>query len=385
MLSGGTSRRFGRDKLSMPVGGQDLLGTAVDDLPVGTEVILVGPDGPGRPGLRRVREDPVGGGPAAGLVCGLRAALADAEVTQVVTLPGDAPQAGTAARKLAVRLQADPTTEAVLGVDPDGREQPLQLALSRPAAQALIAAAGPSGGAGASVRTLVRALDGALVREPLSYAETYDIDTPGQLAAWLARDGEPVRRLQAAVDTLRRGRDRPVVVALDGPSGAGKSTLATALQLVTDAVLVTGDDFYSPRLAASTPSAYADWSDVDLVDAVFDWARLRSVLEPLASGRSVSFRPFDWVAGDGRLGREVRRQPQPVVIIEGVYAARPELADLVDLRVLVEVDPDERVARLAGRGDDSAWAALWARAEQHYFTRILNPDDVDLRVGSGLS
>lgn len=387
MLSGGTSQRFGRDKLSEPIGGRDLLGTAIADLPAGTQVLLVGPEGLARPGLRTVREDPPGGGPAAGLVCGLRAALADADVTAVVVLPGDAPLAGRAARRLVERLQADPSHDAVLGVDPDGREQPLQLAVTRPAAQALIAAAGPTGGAGASVRALVHAaLDTMLVREPLSHAETFDIDTPGQLAAWRARGSEPVRRLQAAVDRLRPGRDRPVVVAIDGPSGAGKSTVALALQLVTDAVLLAGDDFYSGRLAAAAaPSAYAGWPDADLVDAVFDWRRLRSVLILLAAGQPVSYRQFDWEAGDGRLGRKVHRSPQPVVIVEGVYAARPELADLVDLRVLVEVDAAERAARMADRGDDPTWAALWARAEHHYFSQIRTPADFDLLVRSGLS
>ncbi len=386
VLSGGTSRRFGRDKLTEPVGGRDLLAAAIEDLPVGTDVILVGPDGSGRAGVRTVREEPVGGGPAAGLVCGLQAALADAEVAMIVTLPGDAPLAGTAARRLAGRLRRDPAAAAVIGVDPDAREQPLQLALRRTAAEALVAAAGSTGGAGASVRALVgAALSDTLVRQPLGFAETFDIDTPGQLTAWLVRDSEPVHRVRAAVDGLRRKVNRPVVVALDGPSGAGKSILATALQLVIQAGVVAGDDFYSQRLGASTPSAYAGWSDADLVDAIFDWARLRSVIEPLAAGQPVVYRPYDWGAGDGRLGREVHREPQPVIIVEGVYAARPELADLVDLRVLVEVGASERIARLASRGDDPAWAGLWERAEQHYFSQIRTPADFDLRVRSDLS
>ena len=122
VLAGGTSRRFGSDKLAQLVDGSRLLDLAVSQLPAGAEVIVVGPETPG--------------GPAAALVVGLRRALTlgpDA----VVVLPGDAPQAGLAAAELLAHL-SEAGANAVVALDPDGQEQPLQLAL-RPAAAVALA------------------------------------------------------------------------------------------------------------------------------------------------------------------------------------------------------------------------------------------------------
>jgi hypothetical protein len=63
-----------------------------------------------------------------------------------------------------------------------------------------------------------------------------------------------------------------------------------------------------------------------------------------------------------------------------VYTARPELSDLIDLTVYLGVDSTVRAARLAQRGDPADWAALWKRAEQHYFTRIRPAASFDLRL-----
>ena len=86
--------------------------------------------------------------------------------------------------RLLSRLESEPNIEAVVGIDPAGHEQPLQLALRRAAAEALVAAAGPSGAAGVSARRLLDALRPGLVSHELGPAELWDIDTPDQLLAW---------------------------------------------------------------------------------------------------------------------------------------------------------------------------------------------------------
>lgn len=344
---------------------------------------MVGPQLLDRSQIRYVREDPPGGGPAAALVTGLRAALAG-PATAIMVLPGDAPGAGHAATVLAERLSAPDPVQAVIAVDADGREQPLQLALRRAAAEALVRAAGPAGAAGASARALVRTLDPPAVRHRLAAEATFDIDTPAHLAAWRLRESEAVQAVLDAVGGLdRTAGSRPVVVALDGPSAAGTSTLALAIALRTPAAVLAGDDFHHPALATVDPVSRDAWTDPEVVDRVFDWRRLRTeALVPLAGGREAVYRPYDWHAGAG-LAQPRRVAPQPLVVLEGVYAARRELADLVDLSVYVDTAVTQRLRRRGARADDPDLRRLWERGERYYFEQVRPRDGFDLVLGTG--
>jgi molybdopterin-guanine dinucleotide biosynthesis protein A len=183
VLAGGTSRRFGTDKLAHPVAGRPLLDHTLAGLPDDVAVVLVGPSRPTERPVTAVWEDPPGGGPTAGLVAGLRHALAvGAEL--VLVLPGDAPGAGAGAVVLREALLRG-GHQAVLGVDVDGQEQPLQLALRRRAAERLVSLAGPDAGAGASARRLVRSLDPPPERCLLAPPATFDVDDHDQLDTWL--------------------------------------------------------------------------------------------------------------------------------------------------------------------------------------------------------
>lgn len=169
VLAGGTSRRFGSDKLAADVGGMILLDRCLADLPADWELVVVGPDRD--LGRRAVvtREHPVGSGPAAAVVAGVAAASGEV----VVTTPGDAP-AGAAAAIVLVEALLAFDVDAVMGVDQHGHEQPLQLALRRGAITAVAALGDQAADRGAR-RLFVPLLDPLLV--PLEPAHTLDIDT----------------------------------------------------------------------------------------------------------------------------------------------------------------------------------------------------------------
>jgi uridine kinase len=97
-------------------------------------------------------------------------------------------------------------------------------------------------------------------------------------------------------------------------------------------------------------------------------------LDPLLAGRTAVWSPFNFATGVGLAAHTVRRTPAAVIILDGVYSARPELSDLVDLAVLVESRDDlVRRRRLIAREGTSfmdAWHALWDEAEDHYFTHV---------------
>lgn len=167
---------------------------------------------------------------------------------------------------------------------------------------------------------------------------------------------------------------RPCVVALDGRSGVGKSTLAAHITTALRGRVLEGDDFFAGGVTVRSDTPQ------DRARDCMDWKRQRPVLEALRAGRAESYLAFDWDAFDGRLRSEPTLiEPRPVVLFEGVYTARPELADLVDLRLLLEVSDAVRVARLLAReGSISAWERQWHEAEQWYFTQIAPPQVFDI-------
>ncbi len=188
-----------------------------------------------------------------------------------------------------------------------------------------------------------------------------------------------------AMHALRRIRDlartrAPVVVALDGRSGTGKSTLAEWMASQLGGIRVDQDDFYAG-------GDLQDWQRLtprEKADRVIDWRRVRDeVLLPLRQGRAASWRPFDWDTMTGLSLETISAPPSRVVILDGAYSARPELAELVDLSILVTLDDAVRRERLRQReGEDlvSGWHAVWDEAEDWYFGTIRPPEAFDLVI-----
>lgn len=174
VLAGGASRRFGRDKLSADLDGRSLLDATLTSVPADLPVVVVGPERELARVVTVVREDPPGGGPAAGLVTGLRTALS-AGADLVVTLPGDAPRAGSAVPVLLAAL--DGGSDLAVAVGADGQLFPLQLACTRAGAGRFLEAAGD--GAGLSVRRVLEPLDP--VRVLVDRDALRDVDRPDDL------------------------------------------------------------------------------------------------------------------------------------------------------------------------------------------------------------
>jgi uridine kinase len=193
-------------------------------------------------------------------------------------------------------------------------------------------------------------------------------------------------RVVAEIQARLGGRSRPLLVAIDGQSGSGKSELAALVAAGLDAVVVPSDDFYAAHISdaewdARTPAKRA--ADV------IDWRRLRAeAVEPLLEGRPASWHPFDFDAKrpDGTFPlatSPVTREPAAVVVLDGAYSSRPELADLIDLSVLVDVPTAERHRRLVERDGEAytdTWQERWGVAEDYYFSAVRPPSSFDLVV-----
>ncbi|HEY3011016.1 MAG TPA: hypothetical protein VGJ63_23575 [Micromonosporaceae bacterium] len=167
----------------------------------------------------------------------------------------------------------------------------------------------------------------------------------------------------------RLGRVR--LVAVDGPSGAGKSNVADRLAVALER-----------QTGHPTPVVRTD----DLLDGWDDqftfWARLeRDVLKPLAAGRPGRYRRYDWhqrAFGDAT----VDVVPAPVVIIEGVSAARAAIRPRLSLAVFVTAPSDLRLARALGRDGEALRAYLekWRLRENRHFAADATAQHADLVI-----
>jgi uridine kinase len=195
-------------------------------------------------------------------------------------------------------------------------------------------------------------------------------------------------KVLVAVQGLSANLSRPVVVAVDGGSGSGKSTLVALIAKEIEAAVVPVDDFY----AADIPEPHWDTFSVEeRLARVFHWQRLREdVIKPLCDGKPARWYSFDFVSGlrdDGTYGLQSDPKelaPADVILLDGAYSAGPELKDLVDLAVLVDVPVKERHARQAAREDADflkRWHQLWDPVEAFYFTCVRSRESYDLVVG----
>ncbi len=207
---------------------------------------------------------------------------------------------------------------------------------------------------------------------------------------------------QAERAATRAGLAARLVVAIDGHGAAGKSTLAAAVAAATGAALVHTDDFFRADPpggpapggqalggqalggpAAGGPEPGGPAAGGQALGGYYDWRRLRTqALEPLRAGRAAAFRRFDWERGSGLDGR-VTVAPAPLILLEGVFSAAPELADLVDRSVFVDTPRAERLRRLRRRVLPDEWDDDWLNAEQAYFGAVRPPSSFDLVVRGG--
>ncbi|PGZ55755.1 uridine kinase [Bacillus cereus] len=155
-----------------------------------------------------------------------------------------------------------------------------------------------------------------------------------------------------------------LIIGIDGCGGAGKSTLANKIKSNFSTVtIVHMDDFYLPsaKIENENPTNKS-------IGADFDWKRLlQEVLDPISNGVEGCYKCYDW--GTDSLVESHIVSANGIVIIEGVYATRQELAEMFDLKIWVNCPRETRIKRGIARDGEAArdmWENNWMIAEDMY-------------------
>lgn len=175
------------------------------------------------------------------------------------------------------------------------------------------------------------------------------------------------RTLKQTVDELikiNRKKQSTLLLGIDGCGGSGKSTIARQLREdFQDVTIVHKDDFYLPsaHIMKTAPTEKP-------IGADYDWKRLlNEVLAPLNQDKTGYYQRYDW---DSDCLAEWHTVPTGgIVIIEGVYTLRQELADYFDLKIWVDCPRDTRLARGLERDGEGArdwWEKNWMVQEDSY-------------------
>lgn len=182
--------------------------------------------------------------------------------------------------------------------------------------------------------------------------------------------------LLEAIDALM-GVTAPLV-AIDGPCAGGKSTLAKRLkELYPEAAVYHMDDFFL-QPSMRTPQRLAEpGGNVDRERF------LREVLIPLSQGVPFTYHVYDCQRDSLT---PVEANPAPLSIIEGAYSLHPDLRDHYDLKVFLDVPPDEQIKRILVRNGErmaQRFFREWIPMENAYFEAFAVRGASDLMLGSG--
>ena len=140
-------------------------------------------------------------------------------------------------------------------------------------------------------------------------------------------------------------QDQTTIIGIAGGTGSGKTTV---VKKIVEALpphyvaVVPLDSYYNDTSHMTDEERHA--INFDHPDA-FDWKLLHKQVNDLREGRTIEQPTYSYLQCN-RLPETIHVEPKPVIIIEGIMTLlNKKLRDLMDLKIFVDCDPDERLIR----------------------------------------
>ncbi len=157
------------------------------------------------------------------------------------------------------------------------------------------------------------------------------------------------------------------VIGIAGGSGSGKSTFARRLKerFPDDVALVSCDNYYLAR--EGMPFEERRQQNYDSPEA-FEFDLMIRQITDLKAGRDIVCPVYDF-ALHTRSDQVLEIPAKPVILIDGILIfAEPKLREIMDMRIYVETDADERILRRARRDMQERGRDLDGIIEQYLST-----------------
>lgn len=140
-----------------------------------------------------------------------------------------------------------------------------------------------------------------------------------------------------------------LVIGIAGGTGSGKTTVVNKIinSFASGEVAVIPQDSYYKDSSHIPPELR---SKINFDEpAAIEWPLLVDQLKELRSGHPIEMPTYSYLTCT-RQKETVRVNPTDVVIVEGILVLNePELRELMDVKVFVDADPDERLIRVIAR------------------------------------
>lgn len=138
--------------------------------------------------------------------------------------------------------------------------------------------------------------------------------------------------------------DGVIVIGIAGGTGSGKTTITQTLKqkFMSDVTVIYHDNYYKARHDLTYDERVA--LNYDHPNA-FDTALLVRDLRALKEGKEIECPIYDFAIYD-RTNNTMTIQPSKIIIVEGILIFHEEeLRDLMDIKLFVDTDADERILR----------------------------------------
>lgn len=140
-----------------------------------------------------------------------------------------------------------------------------------------------------------------------------------------------------------------MIIGIAGGTGSGKTTVVRKIiaELPPEEVAVISQDSYYKDSSHIPPELRQNINFDE--PAAFDWPLLVSHLEALKRGEAIEMPTYSYLTCT-RQAETVHIEPRDVVIVEGILALCDEqLRSMLDVKVFVDADADDRLIRLIAR------------------------------------